>query len=80
MSVPDIIAEWDSDSETKLYNSQVKDSTVVVATIDFQPKDQSMSGKDKDNNYEQNPTYTINSDSESDNDVVNGTPDRCHVS
>ncbi|XP_015364951.1 PREDICTED: uncharacterized protein LOC107162514 isoform X2 [Diuraphis noxia] len=39
-----------------------------------------MSGKNEDNNYEKKATDTSNSDSESDNDVVNGTPDRCHVS
>jgi len=77
VSVPDIIAEWDtdSDSETKLCNSQVKDST--VAAVDFQGKDQSMSSKDNDKNYEQNTTDTSNSGSESDNDVVDGT---CQVS
>lgn len=81
VSVRDIIAEWDtdSDSETKLCNSQVKDSTVVAA-VDFQLKDQSMSGKDKDNNYEQNATDASNIGNESDNDVVDGTPDRCQVS
>jgi len=59
---------------------QIKDSIVIGATIDTQLKDQSMSGNDKDNNYEQSATDTSNSGSESDDNVVNGTPDRCHVS
>jgi len=80
VSVSDIIAEWDTDSEAKLCDSQIKDSTVIGTAVDFQPKDQSMSGKAKDRNHEKNATDTSNSGSESEEDIVNGTPDRCHVS
>ncbi|XP_022179489.1 uncharacterized protein LOC111040071 isoform X1 [Myzus persicae] len=81
-AVPDIVAEWDtdSDSETKLCDSQNTDSTVIGTAVDFQRIDQSMSGRAEDKRHEKNDIDTSNSAIEPDEDVVNGTPDRCHVS
>ncbi|MBO8666416.1 hypothetical protein INO76_15420, partial [Staphylococcus aureus] len=59
----------------------IKDSIVIGAAIDFQLKDQSMSWKDKYiNYYQQITTNTSNGGSKSDDNAVNGTPDRYHLS
>lgn len=57
---------------------QIKTTDISVA-VDFQRKGQSMSSEE-DNGYEQSATDTGSSGSEFEGDVVQGTPDRCHVS
>ncbi|KAE9543007.1 hypothetical protein AGLY_002918 [Aphis glycines] len=80
-SVPDIVAEWDTDSDSEtiiLSDLPYRSSTIISADVDFQYQDQNMNG---DNGIcVQNATDSSNSGSESEDDVVRGTPDRCHVS
>ncbi|XP_060852473.1 uncharacterized protein LOC132930556 isoform X1 [Rhopalosiphum padi] len=79
-NVPDIIAEWDTDSDSEtiiLSDLQIESSTFISSDLDFQHQDLNMNG---DDNYDQSATDTSNSDSESEDDVVQGTIDRCSVS
>ncbi|XP_025190776.1 uncharacterized protein LOC112591234 [Melanaphis sacchari] len=80
-NVPDIIAEWDTDSDSEtiiLSDLLIENSTDISGNTDLQYQDQSMDGDD--DSYEQSVIDTSNNSSESEDDVVNGTPDRCHVS
>jgi len=78
VSVPDIIAEWDTDSDAETLH--IKNSTVISGPVDFQRQDQSMNDNNDDNAYERSATDTSNSGIESEEDVVKGTPERCQVS